>query len=247
MRYSNNNDIYESFDRLRALTEADMINNMNNEAQNGNNETPDAVPYTSQDTLMTNTLESAKQEFGADFNKIKNPMLYFPADGDITLSGIIPEMNDAKFQFRYKVGDGAGCYVWSNPYLPISDKTIQLLSKVNGVCKNWRDEISKSEDCKPSNYRDPEDQQQNQQGQATQGGTEGGEEAGGEDEQAPQGMNEDVYFFRKTMNKLSEAANPTRQYVPGDDIEESVGFRAGDDMELIGGQDIFNWNRRING
>ena len=40
MRYSNNNDIYESFDRLRALTEADMINNMNNEAQNGNNETP---------------------------------------------------------------------------------------------------------------------------------------------------------------------------------------------------------------
>ena len=126
---------------------------------------PDAIPYTSQDTLMTNVLAAAKQEFGADFNTIKNPMLYYPSDGDITLSGIIPEMNDAKFQFRYKVGDGAGCYVWSNPYMPISDKTIQTLSKVNGVCKNWRDEISKSEDSRPSNYRDPNDMQHNRQGQ----------------------------------------------------------------------------------
>ena len=75
-------------------------------------------------------------------------------------------MNDAKFQFRYKVGDGAGCYLWSNPYLPISDKTIQTLQKVNGVCKNWRDEISKSEDCKPSNFKDKNDVQNNTQGQA---------------------------------------------------------------------------------
>lgn len=129
------------------------------------NEQPDAVPYTAQDTLMTNVLASAKQEFGADFNSIKNPMLYYPKDGDITLSGVIPMLQDAKFQFRYKVGDGAGCYVWSNPYMPISDKTIQIIQKVNGVCKNWRDEISKSEDCKPSNYHDPNDMQDNTQGQ----------------------------------------------------------------------------------
>lgn len=131
-----------------------------------NKPTDEAVPYTAQDTLMTNVLASSKQEFGADFNSIKNPMLYYPKDGDITLSGVIPEMNDAKFQFRYKVGDGAGCYLWSNPYLPISDKTIQTIQKVNGVCKNWRDEISKSEDCKPSNYHDPNDVQNNTQGQA---------------------------------------------------------------------------------
>ena len=143
-------DIYETFNRIRTLNEAEG----NPTSQQAVQQENDTVPYTSQDTLMTNTLESAKQEFGADFNKIKNPMLYYPKDGDITLSGIIPEMNDARLQFRYKVGDGAGYYVWSNPYLPISDKTIQLLSKVNGVCKNWRDEISKSEDCKPSNYKD---------------------------------------------------------------------------------------------
>ena len=171
-----NEDIYESFRLLR-------------EAEDSNpKDTDDAIPYSAQDTLMTNVLASAKQEFGADFNQIKNPMLYYPSDGDITLSGVIPEMNDAKFQFRYKVGDGAGCYVWSNPYMPISDKTIQTLSKVNGVCKNWRDEISKSEDCRPSNYRDPKDVQNNTQGQGEM--PEGGEEdAGAQDQtQAPQGQ-----------------------------------------------------------
>lgn len=152
-------DIQKMFQILREAVEKKQENKKDTDSL-------DAIPYTSQDTLMTNVLASCKQEFGADFNQIKNPMLYYPNDGDITLSGIIPEMNDARFQFRYKVGDGAGCYIWSNPYMPISDKTIQTLQKVNGVCKNWRDEISKSEDCRPSNYNDPNDMQNNTQGQS---------------------------------------------------------------------------------
>jgi hypothetical protein len=67
------NDIYESFRILRE----------NNNTKENENKTPDAVPYSAQDTLMTNILASCKQEFGADFNEIKNPMLYYPEDGDI--------------------------------------------------------------------------------------------------------------------------------------------------------------------
>lgn len=227
----NNTDIYESFNQIRVLTEDNDYNQQSNNSDDTN-----AVPYTAQDTLMTNTLESAKQEFGADFNKIKNPMLYYPADGDITLSGIIPEMNDAKFQFRYKVGDGAGCYVWSNPYLPISDKTIQVLSKVNGVCKNWRDEISKSEDCKPSNYRDPEDQQNNAQGQASQySGDDNSQDTQGNQNNQTQPMMESVEYFRETIDNLNRISAPQeRRYVPGDDIDAHEGFVNGDDMELYG-------------
>ncbi len=191
-----NNDIYKTFRLLREAVD-------NNNKDNGDNN--DAIPYSAQDTLMTNTLAAAKQEFGADFNQIKNPMLYYPSDGDITLSGVIPEMNDAKFQFRYKVGDGAGCYIWSNPYMPISDKTIQTLSKVNGVCKNWRDEISKSEDCRPSNYRDPEDVQNNTQGQAPPEGVDAGEE-------------------------MSQQQPMQESYRPGDDILETYEFLPGDDI-----------------
>lgn len=191
-----NNDIYKTFKLLR-----EAVDN----SERNNDENNDAIPYSAQDTLMTNTLAAAKQEFGADFNQIKNPMLYYPSDGDITLSGVIPEMNDAKFQFRYKVGDGAGCYIWSNPYMPISDKTIQTLSKVNGVCKNWRDEISKSEDCRPSNYRDPEDVQNNTQGQAP-----------------PEGVN--------TGEEMSQQQPMQESYRPGDDILETYEFLPGDDI-----------------
>lgn len=207
---ANNLDIYNSFRILR-----EGIDKTNIEKQE--QKKLEAVPYTAQDTLMTNTLQSAKQEFGADFNSIKNPMLYYPADGDITLSGVIPELNDAKFQFRYKVGDGAGCYIWANPYLPISDKTIQVLGKVNGVCKNWRDEISKSEDCKPSNYKDPNDVQNNTQGQVSNVGGEDMTADGGDmgANQNPQPMME--RYLRK-----------------GDDIElfrVKRGFRPGDDLD----------------
>lgn len=200
---SNLQDIYESFRVLRESKD-------NNSPKDKN----DAIPYSAQDTLMTNVLASAKQEFGADFNQIKNPMLYYPSDGDITLSGVIPEMNDAKFQFRYKVGDGAGCYVWSNPYMPISDKTIQTLSKVNGVCKNWRDEISKSEDCRPSNYRDPDDVQNNTQGQAS----ENSEDMGGmpQDNGTP---NPQQQPMMETVRRGDDIITPHRVIMPGDDLD----------------------------
>lgn len=201
---ANLEDIYSSLRLLREATDHSKEEKM------------DAIPYSSQDTLMTNVLNSAKQEFGADFNKIKNPMLYYPEDGDITLSGVIPEMNDAKFQFRYKVGDGAGCYIWSNPYMPISDKTIQTLSKVNGVCKNWRDEISKSEDCRPSNYKDPTDVQDTQQGQAppdTQGAGGAVAQQGGDAASQQQPMQESI---RRGDDIVY---THTRNIVPGDDLD----------------------------
>lgn len=200
---SNLQDIYESFRVLRESKDDNSPKDKN-----------DAIPYTAQDTLMTNVLASAKQEFGADFNQIKNPMLYYPSDGDITLSGVIPEMNDAKFQFRYKVGDGAGCYVWSNPYMPISDKTIQTLSKVNGVCKNWRDEISKSEDCRPSNYRDPDDVQNNTQGQASENSV----DMGGmpQDNGTPNAQQQPMM---ETVRRGDDIITPHRVIMPGDDLD----------------------------
>ena len=196
-----------------------LIRESEDRAAEQKKENQDAVPYTAQDTLMTNVLASAKQEFGADFNEIQNPMLYYPEDGDITLSGIIPEMNDAKFQFRYKVGDGAGCYIWSNPYLPISDKTIQTLSKVNGVCKNWRDEISKSEDSKPSNYRDPDDVQNNEQGQGTM------------EETAPVGQQPQT--IEPAMQPGQQAPVMERVFRRGDDIVDDAAQRW-----LVRGDDI---------
>ena len=90
------NDIRDVFKRFRdALNETE-------EKQNG-------VPYTQQDEILQTSMQSAIEAFGADFSSIKTPMFYYRQDGDITLSGIIPSLNDAKFQFSYK----NGCNFWS--------------------------------------------------------------------------------------------------------------------------------------
>ena len=108
----------------------------------------DAVPYTMQDELMANITQTAKTQFGADFSQSDNPMLYYPKDGDVVLSGTIGDMNNAKFQFRYKDSSGNGCYIWTEP-LQLTDETIKKLSVINGVFKNWKHDLASSEDIKP--------------------------------------------------------------------------------------------------
>ena len=107
----------------------------------------DAVPYTTDDELMTSIVDTAKKQFGADFSKIKSPMLYHPEDGNVTLSGEVGSLNDAKFQFHYK-DNGTGCRIWINP-ISLNNDTLRTLSVIYGVYKNWQKELASSEDIKP--------------------------------------------------------------------------------------------------
>ena len=115
----------------------------------------ESVPYTMQDQMMSSICDTCKQQFGADFANIKNPMLYHTADGDVTLSGEIPVMNNAKFQFRYKDSSGNGCYLWTEP-VQLTDESLRILSVMHGVFKNWQKELSTSEDIKPMSYHSQE-------------------------------------------------------------------------------------------
>lgn len=127
------------------LTEGD-INNADNKQDSG-----ESVPYTMQDQLMSSIVETARTQFGADFSSSKNPMLYYPDSDDVTLSGTIRNLNDAKFQFRYKDSNG-GCYIWISPLL-LNDDNIKTLSVISGVYKNWKKELSSNEDIKPMSLR----------------------------------------------------------------------------------------------
>jgi hypothetical protein len=114
--------------------------------QKENNE--GAVPYTKQDEMLKNSLQPCRTQFGADFSKLKSPMLYYTEDGDITLSGIIPSLNNAKFQYRYLEPSGNGCFLWVDG-IQLTDDTINRINKIYGVYKNWRQQLSTSEDNKP--------------------------------------------------------------------------------------------------
>lgn len=139
-----NNDIRDVFNRFRkALNES--------EEQNGEwyNTKENGVPYSQQDELLQTSINSTREQFGADYSKIKHPMFYYKDDGDITLSGEIPTMNGAKFQFSYKKYPN-GCFFWAGDgEMIITDEIAMNFKKINGVYKNWKQEIDRMADKKP--------------------------------------------------------------------------------------------------
>lgn len=126
----------------------EAILNENEEHNNSVTNNGEAVPYTPQDEMLKNSLQPCRTQFGADFSKLKNPMLYYPKDGDITLSGIIPSLNNAKFQYRFLEPSGNGCFIWLDS-IQLTADTINRINKIYGVYKNWRQQLSTSEDNKP--------------------------------------------------------------------------------------------------
>lgn len=146
---SENNVLVEGIAKLRRIK--DSLNE-----ENKQDETLDAVPYTVNDDLLAEMANEAKSLFGADFSKSKTPMLYYPKDGDVTLTGEIPGLENAKFQFKLNSNsDGSGIILWVDS-LPISDSAISTLSKLNGAGKNWKKHLNEigRQDVKPISVRD---------------------------------------------------------------------------------------------
>lgn len=135
---------FDAFERLNRKTISEAIDEKDD---------TDGVPYSQNDQIMTNSTETCKTQFGADFSDHTDPspMLYYPSDGDVVLSGTIPSLNNAKFQFRYK-DSSFGCYFWSDS-LVLNDDNVRKLSRINGVYKNWCQELETSEDIKPIGYK----------------------------------------------------------------------------------------------
>ena len=137
-----NDDIRKTFERLRKA-----LNESETEKQGG-------IPYTQQDELLQTTMQTAKEQFGGDFTDIKNPMFYYRQDGDVTFSCVIPSLNNSKVQFRYKDPSGNGCYFWSGDgSIMLTDENLNKLSKIWGVYKNWKQELSTAEDIRPISFK----------------------------------------------------------------------------------------------
>lgn len=148
----NNDDIRETFKRFRkSLNE--FYDNSGDSKEELKGDTKGGVPYTQQDELLQTSMQTAKEQFGADFSKTEHPMYYYKEDGDVTLSGEIPGLNNAVFQFRYKDPSGCGCFFWTKGQIILSDENIKRLSKINGVYKNWKQELSTNEDIRPTDLR----------------------------------------------------------------------------------------------
>ena len=148
----NNDSIYKTLEKMRELKS--KLNEEEAPVQD-NGDTLDAIPYTANDDILAKMTNEAKTIFGADFTKSKTPLLYYPKDGDVTLTGEINALNNAKFQFRLNSSSESGIILWVES-LPLTDNVVTTLNKINGAGKNWKNELNGigKNDLKPVSSRD---------------------------------------------------------------------------------------------
>lgn len=66
-----------------------------------------------------------------------NAMIVYPKEGDVIFNGVITDMNNLKFQFRYNDQSG-GLYIWTDSML-LTKEITEKLAKLVTIRDQWKD------------------------------------------------------------------------------------------------------------
>jgi hypothetical protein len=116
--------------------------------------TSNAIAITDEPKFGQNALTNQIQQFrssvesGAQFSKVDNnvsecPLIYMPETGNLIFSGVIPCLNNLKWQFVLKTSTGNGCFVWADELI-LNKDNLKTLSKLQGYYENWKAEWQNS-------------------------------------------------------------------------------------------------------
>ena len=72
-------------------------------------------------------------------NVAESPLIYLPDTGNLVFSGVIPCLNNMKWQFVLKTNTGNGCFIWADGMI-MSKENMQILNKLFGFYLNWKDQ-----------------------------------------------------------------------------------------------------------
>ena len=136
--------------KIRAINEGDerpgkkILNEEKEEKSNAIAITDD--PRFGQNVL-TNQIQSFRSsvEGGAQFSKpeeedvASSPLIYLPDDGNLVFSGVIPCLNNMKWQFVLKTSTGNGCFTWCDGLI-LNKDNMEILNKLYGYYLNWREQ-----------------------------------------------------------------------------------------------------------
>ena len=110
-----------------------------------------AIAITDEPKFGQNALTNQIQQFrssvesGAQFSKVDNnnvsecPLIYMPETGNLVFSGVIPCLNNLKWQFVLKTSTGNGCFIWADGLI-INKDNMQIINKLFGFYQNWREQ-----------------------------------------------------------------------------------------------------------
>jgi hypothetical protein len=121
------------------------------EEKDGDNSKTNAIAITDDAKFGQNALTNQIQQFrssvesGAQFSKVdannvsECPLIYMPETGNLIFSGVIPCLNNLKWQFVLKTSTGNGCFVWADGLI-LNKDNMQILNKLFGFYQNWREQ-----------------------------------------------------------------------------------------------------------
>lgn len=136
---------------IRELEESKETHKSILKEENEKNKAFDGVAITDSPVFGQNTLTNQIQQFrtsvesGAQFSKpneqnvSESPLIYMPNENNLIFSGVIPCLNNLKFQFKLRTNTGDGCFLSTNG-LVLNDKNLEILNKLYGFYQNWREQ-----------------------------------------------------------------------------------------------------------
>ena len=142
-------DILNTIRRMNESAESTNEKRLLNEAEE--NAKTNAIAITDipvfGQNVLTNQIQSFRSsvEGGAQFSKpdeedvASSPLIYLPDDGNLVFSGVIPCLNNLKFQFKLRTNTGDGCFLTTNG-LVLNDKNLEILNKLYGFYQNWKEQ-----------------------------------------------------------------------------------------------------------
>ena len=134
-------------EKIRSISEK-LDNAETKTAINEDNSGTKAIAITDDPRFGENVLSNQIEEFrssvegGAQFNKPEQgkvedaPLVFMPETGNLVFGGVIPCLNNMRWQFVLKTNTGNGCFIWSDGLI-LSDENIKILQKLRGYYKNW--------------------------------------------------------------------------------------------------------------
>lgn len=143
----------DMLDKIRKIEESSISKKslLKEEDEKGGKVAADGIAITDDPMFGQNTLTNQIQQFrisvesGAQFSKpdvnnvSESPLIYMPNENNLIFSGVIPCLNNLKFQFKLRTNTGDGCFLTTNGLL-LNDKNLEILNKLYGFYQNWKEQ-----------------------------------------------------------------------------------------------------------
>lgn len=141
----------DMLDKIRKIEESSIHSKSLLKEENEKQQAVDGIAITDDPMFGQNTLTNQIQQFrvsvesGAQFSKpdpnnvSESPLIFMPNENNLIFSGVIPCLNNLKFQFKLRTNTGDGCFLTTNGLL-LNDKNLEILNKLYGFYQNWKEQ-----------------------------------------------------------------------------------------------------------